>query len=113
MGVDSITNGNFKLNEITKNCPLQFQFEYQTPDLIKNDFSNKGILETLPIKYYVDTTNYSFNFEKVIIEITNGDDVSEKSLNSNDSENLFKFTDIPVNGKLKVTAFKSGKVSDS
>jgi hypothetical protein len=56
MDVNDIANGNFKLNEITKNCPLQFQFEYQTPDLIKNDFSNKGILETMPIVYHIDNS---------------------------------------------------------
>lgn len=40
-------NVNFTIVEITKNCPIQFKFDYITPDLAKNDYTRKCIVQSL------------------------------------------------------------------
>lgn len=41
------SNIKFKIIEITKNCPIQFKFDYITPDLAKNDYTRKCIVQSL------------------------------------------------------------------
>lgn len=43
---DDDKNINFKINDLVKNCPIQFQFNYIQPELIKNNFNNKCIVES-------------------------------------------------------------------
>ena len=41
------SNLNFSYKEMTKNCPLQFNFEYKQPDITKIDLTNKSIVTSL------------------------------------------------------------------